>query len=172
MPRAPSRTALSRAPSAWQATAGPHLHRRPSNNSRSGSVPLWGHCYFPLDLGAHKILFVPLQEWSLWLPQSCGNPVIKSCSPSKAGSLEVPSPFARYPGWEAWCEAQNLHNSGRTSLVVLFSSSWVTYLVGVGLDFILLVPPPISLQLLLCLWTRGIFFGWVPASSCRCLFNS
>ena len=33
-------------------------------------------------------------------------------------------------------------------------------------------PPTISLQLLLCLWMRGIFFWWVAVSSCRWWFNS
>ena len=35
---------------------------------------------------------------------------------------------------------QNLQNSGRTSLVLLFSSLWVTQLAGMGLDFIMIVP--------------------------------
>ena len=59
-----------------------------------------------------------LWDWSLCFPQSCGSPVI------------------------------NLHNNGRTSLVLLFSSLWVTHWVthpvGVGFDFIVIVlfPPP------------------------------
>ena len=35
---------------------------------------------------------------------------------------------------------QDLHNSGRTSLVLLFSSLWVIHSVGVGFDFIMIVP--------------------------------
>ena len=35
---------------------------------------------------------------------------------------------------------QNLHNSGRTSLVLLFSSLWVTHLEGMVCDFIVIVP--------------------------------
>ena len=34
----------------------------------------------------------------------------------------------------------DLHNSGRTSLVLLFSSLWVTHLVGMEFDFIIIVP--------------------------------
>ena len=33
-------------------------------------------------------------------------------------------------------------------------------------------PPTLLLQFLLCLWMWGIFLWWVPASSCRWLFNS
>ena len=128
---------------------GPHRHDKPqlTHTSAEDSPVIadlvhspMGSLLFSLGSWCTQDFVCALQEWSLWFPQSCGSPVIKSCSPSKAGSLEVPSPFARYPVWEAWREAQNLHNSGRTSLVVLFSSSWVTYLVGVGLDFILFVP--------------------------------
>ena len=41
---------------------------------------------------------------------------------TRSDSLGIPSPFVRSPGWEAWHEVQNLHNSGRTTLVLLFSS--------------------------------------------------
>ena len=45
----------------WQwAPANPHLHRRPSNTSRSIWFSLlWGHCSFPLGSDVCKILFVP-----------------------------------------------------------------------------------------------------------------
>jgi len=66
-----------------------------------------------------------LQEWSLCIPQTCGSPITKSCCTSSPDSLGIPSPFVRSPGWEAWCGVQNLHNSERTSLVLLFSSLWV-----------------------------------------------
>ena len=35
---------------------------------------------------------------------------------------------------------QNLHNSGRISLVLLFFSLWIAYLAGMGLYFIIIVP--------------------------------
>ena len=75
----------------------------------------------------------PLQEKSL--PQSCGSPVIKSHWPSESDCLGIPSPFA---GLQAWHEAQNLHNSGRTFLVLLFSSLLVSHLAGMGFIFIVL----------------------------------
>ena len=61
-----------------------------------------------------------LREWSLCFPLSWWSSVIKSCWPSKWGSLRILSPFAGSPGWEDWW-AQNLHNSRGASLV-LFSS--------------------------------------------------
>ena len=48
--------------------------------------------------------------------------------------------FVGSQDWEAWRGVQNLHNSGRTSLVLLFSSLWVTHLVGMGFDFIVIMP--------------------------------
>ena len=68
-----------------------------------------------------------------------GSPIIKSHWPTKSDSLGIPSSFANCPGWEAWCEAQNLHNSGRTFLVLLLSSSQVAHR-GMGFDFIVFGP--------------------------------
>ena len=100
-----------------------------------------------------------LQEGSLCIPQSCGSPIPKSCWTSSPDFLGIPSPFVRSPGWEAWCGIQNLHNSGRTPLVLLFSSLWVTQPVGMGFEFYHDgSPPTISLWLLLHLWMWGIFF--------------
>ena len=74
-------------------------------------------------------------------------------------SLGICSPFVGSPGWEACCEVQNLLNSWRTSLVLLFSSLWVTHLAGMRFDFIIIVPLLPSHWLLHCLWTfflRGV----------------
>ena len=80
-----------------------------------------------------------LQDWSLCFSQSCWSLLIKSCWPSRSDSLGIPSPFAGFPGWEAWHGVQNLYNSGRTSLV-LFSSLWVTHTAGMGFDFVMIMP--------------------------------
>ena len=85
----------------------------------------------------------PLQDWSLCFPQSSGRPIIKSCWPSRPNSLGVPSSFVGSPSWEAWegsVKVQNLHNSARASLVLLFSSLWISHLAGMGLDFIVIMP--------------------------------
>ena len=81
-----------------------------------------------------------LQDWSLCFPQSFRRTKIKSRWPSRPDSLAIPSPLFRSPGWEARHRVQNLHNSARTSLVLLFSSLWVTHLVGVEFDLIVIAP--------------------------------
>ena len=90
-----------------------------------------------------------LQDWSLPLPQAPGSPVIKSHCPARSACMGIPIPFIRSPGWETWGEVQNLCNSGRTSLVLLFSSLWVTHPAVIGFHFIVIV--------LLCHLTTGLF---------------
>ena len=131
-----------------------------------------GHCPFPLGPGACKILFVPSKS-GVCFPQSCGSPVIRSCWSLKSDSLGIPSPLVGYTGCEAWCGSQNLHNSGRISLVLLFSSLWVTYSVGIGFDFIVLAPLlPSHCKLLVFGHGVSISFWWVLVSSWQCLSNS
>ena len=89
---------------------------------------------------AHVRFCLCLQDWSICFSQSRESPVIISHWPSRPDSLGIPNPFVGCPGWEAWCVVQNLHNTGRTSLVLLFSSLWVTHLAGMGFDFIVLHP--------------------------------
>ena len=105
-----------------QNTADPHLHMRPSNTSRLVWCSiLWGHCYFTQCLGVYaRFRLCPPWVETLF-PQFFGNPVTKSGWPSISDSLEFPSPFTGSPGWEAWYGPQNLHNSGRAALVLLFS---------------------------------------------------
>ena len=100
---------------------------------------LWDQCSFPLkSLGTSKILFEP-SKTGVSFPQSRGSPVIKSCWPSKSDSLGIPTPFAGSPGWKGWHGAQNLLNSGRMSLILLFSCLWVAHLECVGFYFIMIV---------------------------------
>ena len=88
-------------------------------------------------MGVCKVLFVPLKTGVSVSPY--GSLVIKSCWASRSDSLGGPSPFVRSPGWEAWHGVLNLQDSRRT-LVLLFSSLWVTHLAGMGFDFIVIVP--------------------------------
>ena len=81
-----------------------------------------------------------LQDWSLCFHQSSGSPIIKSHCSLRPDSLAIPSPFVRSQGWEAWHGLENLHNSARTSLVLFFSSLWVTHLEGMGFDCIVIAP--------------------------------
>ena len=86
----------------------------------------------------------------------------KSCKqiwlPSRSDSLGIPSSFVKSPGWEACCWVQNLHNSGKTSLVSLSFSLWVIHPAGMGLILSWLCPSYCLLWLLLYLWTWGFFF--------------
>ena len=118
----------------------------------------------------------------LWLkscfPQSYGS--LKFHWPSRSDSLESPSSFVRSPGLEAWHGIQNLHNSGRTSLLLLFSSLWVTHPMGMRFDFIVIVP----LLLSCCVFfvfgcgVSFFFFGMFqhpPLNSCSavsCIFGA
>ena len=57
--RSHARTAILTAPTLKQATADPHLCWRRLDTHRQVWVSLlWGHCFFILGPGAHKVLFV------------------------------------------------------------------------------------------------------------------
>ena len=61
---------------------------------------------------------------------------------------------------EAWCGISNLHNSRRTSLMLLFFSLWITHQAGMGLDFIMIVPLLTSPWGFFFVFRRGIsIFG-------------
>ena len=92
------------APSALDPAAGHHwpmpLPGSWTLTDKSGSVSCGGHCSFLLGPGVNEVLFVPSK---LLFPPSCVSSVIKSHWPPKSNSLEVLSPFARFPGWEICC---------------------------------------------------------------------
>ena len=75
---------------------------------------LWCHCSFLMDLGAHRVLFVPSRSL---FPQSCGSSVIKSHCISKSNSLGLLSPFAGSSRLGNLLWALEQCNSARTSLV-------------------------------------------------------
>ena len=110
-----------------------------------------------------------LQEWSLCFPQPCQSPVIKSCWPSKSVSLgfllPLPNPLVWKPdvGLRTFTPVGGLlwYNS---SPVCDSPTQWLWDLIFC--DFI---PSTILLQLLLCLWIWGIFFGefqCLPVDDC------
>ena len=88
-------------------------------------------------------------------------PVTKSCWSSKSDYLRIPSPFTGSPGWEAWYGPQNLNNSWRASLVLLFSNLWITHPSGMGFDFTVIV----SLLPSCC----SFFFVYKHKISCVCV---
>ena len=106
------------------------------------------------------------QDWILCFPQSCGNLVIKSHWSSRSFSLKTPRSFIRSPDWETWWGVPNLHSSGRTSLVLLSSSLWVTHLAGMGFDFVVIVLLLPSCCSCFLVFGHGIsFFGGFHHSS-------
>ena len=119
------------------------------------------------------------QDWSLCFPQSSGRPTIKSHWSSRSDSLGIPSLFVGAPGWEAWRGAQNLHNSGKTSLVLSFSGLWVTRLAGMRFDFIVTVLLLPSCCIFFFVFGHGVsFFDGLqrpPADDClavSCTFGA
>ena len=108
-----------------------------------------------------------LQDWGLCLPQSYGSLLIKSHWPSRSNSLGIPSLFVGSQDWEAWHGVQNLHKSGRTSLVLLFISLWVTH---PRFDFSMIVPLlPSCCGFFFVLGHEASFFGrfqYPPVDGC------
>ena len=141
-----------------QAVADTCLHVRLPNTSRKVLFSLlWGHCSFPLGLGALKILFVP-SKGGVCFPQSWVSLVVKPYQPIKSDSLGTPSSFVGSPAWEDWCGSQNLHNSGRTFLV-LFSSLWVAHPAGIGFYFVMIAPLLRSCYSFLFVFRHGVPFS-------------
>lgn len=95
--------------------------QRRSNSSRQvcSSAPVWGQCFFPLGLGRDKICLYPPRL------ESC---VTQSCSAhnqiplaSRLDSLGFPNSLLGFL-LGSLTRASELDNSGRTSLLLLFSS--------------------------------------------------
>ena len=143
-----------------RAAADTCLHiRLPNSSSKVLFSLLWSHCSFPLGLGALKILFMP-SKGEVCFPQSWVSLTVNSYQPIKSNLLGTPSPFVGSPGWEEWCGSQNLHNSGRTFLVSLFSSLWVTPPAGIGFYFIMIAPLLLSCYSFFFVFGHGVpFFG-------------
>ena len=158
----PSRTPVACAPFLWQAPTDPHLHGGPSSTSRwLWFSLLWGRCSFPLG-------FIALQDWNLCFPQSCGSPVIKSHWPSRPDSMRIPVPLL-YP--QAGKPDLGFRTFRTASLVLLFSSMWVTHVMGVGSNFT--VTAPLLVSHFFFVFGHGISLFLVGSvSSCQWLSNS
>ena len=165
--RAPSRTAAaSETRPTYTSTGYP-----PTLARRSGSVSYRITAPFPSDL-CTRFCLCP-KGGSLCFPYSCGSPVIIAHWSPKSDSLGILSPFARSPGWKVWHKAQNLHNKGGNSLVLLFSRLRFAPSLGMRYDFHHVCTPPTISSLLLCLWNKEPTLSWwVSVSSCQWLFNS
>ena len=168
-----SRLLLPRPPSLCWAPANPCLHRHPPIvlAGNFGSVSSGVTAPFLWVLVCIRFGLCPPRVESLLPPvlQKSYNQVplaFKVRFPGDSSSL------CQIPIREAWRGIQNLHNSGRTSLVSLFSSLWVTHLAGMGFDFIMIVPLLPSHCSFFFVFGYGVSFWWIPASSCWWLFNS
>ena len=106
---------------------------------RSGSFSRRVTASFPCILAHSRFCLCPPIVSSRFHPVLC-----KSCNQIsldfKVRFLEDSQSVCHNPGWEAWCEVQNLHNYGRTSLVLLFSRLCVAHPLGMQFDFIMFVP--------------------------------
>ena len=125
----PSRTAAAR--------ACPRDKPLPTHASTTDPQTLTGRSdsvSFSLVHCTHKVLL--MSSKSFCFPLSCGSSVIKSHCPSKSDFLGILSFFAGFPSWEIRCGGYNLHNSVRTSLILLFLRLLVTHLANIGFDFI------------------------------------
>ena len=116
-------------------TAGPCLHRRLSVLAgRSGSVSCGITVPFSWVLACAKFCSCPPRVESLFPPV-----LWKCCN-------QIPPAFkVRFPGEsQSLCGIPRLGSlkwgSGRTSLVLLFSSLWAAHLACMGFDFIMFVP--------------------------------
>ena len=154
------------------APANPHPHRRPSNTSRWIWLSLlWGHCSFPLGPDVCKILFVPSKSRVSVSPVESPMEALQS----NLAGLKIRFHKDSY----SLCQ---IPRQGNLTWGSEPSQQWENFFGSVVLQFVDCppgehgiwfccdyAPPIISLQLLFCLWTWGIFFWCVLASSCRCL---
>ena len=131
----------------------------PALAGRSGSIPCGVTVPFLCVLVHEWFCFCPPRVKSLFLP------VLEVLQLNPCGlQSQIPwgflVPLSDSPVWENWCVAQNLHNSGRTSLVLFFSSLWLAYLVGMGFDFIIISPLlPSHCGFSFVFWGRVSLFG-------------
>ena len=157
------------------ATATPRFHRRPSNTSRYVwfSLP-WGHCFFPWVPIRTPLCVCPPRVESLFPPV-----LSKSCS-------QIPLAFKVWFSRNSSSRCQTLR-LGNLTWGSEPSVQWVDF-CGISVlqsviqppssygiwFFCDCAPPTVSLWLLLCPWTWGIFFGEFqclpvddcPAASC------
>ena len=156
------------------APADPRHHRRPSNTSRQFWLSLlWSLCPFPLSLGACKVLCVPAKTGVPVSPSPVE--VLQSNPPGLQG--QIPCLSVGTPGWVAWLWVLNLHNSARTSLVLLFSSLGVTHSAGMGCDVVMIVLLPSCCGFFFVFGCGVSFFGGfqhppVGCSTASCDFGA
>ena len=152
--------------SLWWASADPCLHRRSSNTIRWVWFSfIWRSLFISSGSWCMQNFVYALQDWSLCFSQSSRSPVIKSAGLQGQTPYGFPVPLLGSQAGKPDGGVQNLQNSSRTSLVLLFSSLWVTHRAGIGTHRVThrvwfyhgCIYPTISLGHFLCLWIWGIF---------------
>ena len=112
----------------------------PTLAGRYGSVSSGGTGPFCWVL-VHTSFVCALEEWSLWFPQSCGSPVIKSCWPHGQVSWGFPVPFLDPQAGKPDVELRIFTTVGELRWYhcspVCESS---THNLGMGFDFIMIAP--------------------------------
>ena len=180
MTRETSQDCCCKCPCPQWAIVDPCFLKRLSNTSRLLWVSLlWRHCSFCLGPDAHKILCV-CSKSLLSVSPNLVNSAVKYHWPSNSDSLGIPNPFGCSSGWKTWPGSQNLNKSGRTSLILLFSSLFITNLADAKFYFIMIVPLLPSHCSLYFVFECGApfyyyycyYFWWVPVSSYWWLFNN
>ena len=90
--RSHARTAILTAPTLKQATADPHLCQSLLGTHRQVWVSLlWGHCFFILGPGAHKVLFVAPKSLFSQSCVSSGGSMVGLMQPSSRGLMPYPA---------------------------------------------------------------------------------
>ena len=156
-------------PTLQQATTNPCLCQRLLDTRGQVQVShLWGHCSFLLGPGAHRIpsknLFPsPGKFWRLY-GRVDGDILQEGLCHTWVYCTQSPCPW-RTQFWLSLC---GVSGSWCTRYVWALWAS----LLGIGFDSKCdFAPPTILLELLLCPWMWGIFFG-DPTFSCWWLFSS
>ena len=104
-----------------------------------GSVSYGVTTAFPWVLVHARFCLCPLRLGSLFPPVlwKSYNQILLAFKARFSGDLQS---LCQVPRLGGLMGVENLHNSGRTSLVLLFSSLWIIHSVGVGFDFIMIAP--------------------------------
>ena len=81
-----------------------------------------------------------LQVWSLCFPQSCGSPIIKPTGDQGQVPWEFPVPLSDPQAGKSDVGLRTFTTVRELLWYELFSSWWITHSVGIGFDFIMIVP--------------------------------
>ena len=122
---------------------------------------LWDHCFSLLCPGVHKALFVPPKNLCPVLWQFC-NQIALTFKVRFSGDSQS---LCQIPRLGSLTQGSEPSQQWENSLVLLFSSLWVTHLEGMGFDLIV-VAPLLPSHCGYFVFGLGVSFLSVPASFC------